>query len=107
MHALNLPFWAVTQRKQASLPPIVECASSTHAMAFSTTDKMVQALDACAAGHWKISLVGDGAGLVMLAADLHLDGARELRIDPKPDGSGGTDVPIGDLLRQGTRMSEH
>jgi hypothetical protein len=105
MHTLNLPFWAVTSRKSASTPPTAHRASSTHGMAFSTTDKMIQALDGCGAGHWRISLVGDGPGLVMLAADLHFDGVTGLCIDPKPDGSGGTEVPVGDLLLQGTEMS--
>ena len=72
MHALDLPFWAVTATNKLHCRRLSSVQVYSTPWHFRQTDKMVQALDACAAGHWKISLVGDGAGLAMLAADLHL-----------------------------------
>jgi hypothetical protein len=45
-----------------------------------------------------VRLVGDRAGFTALVAELQGDGTTGICLDPAPDGSGGVDVPLADLL---------
>jgi hypothetical protein len=69
-------------------------------LAFSSTQRLSDFLDVNHAGRWRIKLVADRTGLVLLAADLHRDRADGIRLDPKSDGSHGYEAPLSDIVGQ-------
>jgi hypothetical protein len=56
--------------------------------------------DAAVERNLKMDRVLDGPGLMPVAAHLHQNDVRLVRVNPEPDGSGGTGIELWDLLDQ-------
>jgi hypothetical protein len=69
-------------------------------LGFSTPDKLIEFLHDRQVGRWMVRLVGDRPGFAGLVAELQANGATGICLDPMPDGSGGVDVPLAELLKQ-------
>jgi hypothetical protein len=92
--------WVVTSRKSVVSPPIEPCDAPNHALGFSSPDKLVEFLNSGQAGRWMVRLVGDRPSFGALVDELQRYGATGICLDPAPDGSGGVNVPLADLLQQ-------
>jgi hypothetical protein len=102
METLQLPFWVVTERDLSSPEP---CNSQRQPLAFSGTDKLTHFLHTGLSGHWKVNLVANDSELLLLVADLHREQSTGFCLDPKPDGSGGTEIPLPDIFRKWWKRS--
>ena len=94
---LNLPIWTVTEHVQTSDPDQNPCEPGS-ALAFSSSAKLFQFLDANKGGEWKMAMGSDRDGLVILIADFHRANVTTIRVDPALDGSGGQEIALGDLM---------
>jgi hypothetical protein len=50
-------------------------------------------------GQWKVNLIADRSDLILFVADLHRQGATDVIVNPRPDGTGGTDLPLVCMLQ--------
>jgi hypothetical protein len=100
-NALTLPFWVIAAHELETPAPCARCLSKTHApVAFSDATHAMHYLRALRdknPGVWRIRLV-DSAGLMLFAADLHHHGVPAIPFDPQPDGTGGIDITLAELL---------
>jgi hypothetical protein len=101
---LSLPIWFVTERTR-ELPPVHQpCDRSSGVLAFSTTPKLTAFLAERQSGEWKINLVADREGLILIIAIAHNHGMETICIDPALDGSGGEQVSLNDLMNLARSM---
>jgi hypothetical protein len=88
---IRLPFWVLIPKVGSGelhdLPP-----------AFSETVGMSSFLVSRNSREWETRLINH-LTLVLLIADLHALGSRGVFLDPAPDGSGGTEIPLSDLMK--------
>jgi hypothetical protein len=105
METLQLPFWVVTERESTDPPSTEPCKCYRQPLACSMTNKLTHFLHTGLSGHWKVNLVANDSELLLLVADLHREQSTGLCLDPKPDGSGGTSIPLPDILRKGSKRS--
>ena len=96
---LDLPLWFLTDRRPKPSTPAVSCDDPRAAIAFTTTDKVVEFLDARGSGQWKIALASDYESLVIVLAELHQTDADNICVDPNPDGSGGEATKMTELVK--------
>jgi hypothetical protein len=94
MSALQLPFWVLTGA-DADHPPL----------AFTTTQKLIAYLDTGAASHWKISFVVDRPSLILAIADVHLQGASAVWLDPQAGAAPGDSIRLVDLMALSERLA--
>jgi hypothetical protein len=95
---LSLPIWFVTERAQESPPVNKPCAKTEGVLAFSSTEKLTEFLAERQSGEWKINLVGDREGLILIIAIAHNHGMETICMDARPDGSGGKRLCLNDLM---------
>jgi hypothetical protein len=95
---LSLPIWFVTERAQESPSVNQPCAKGGGVLAFSSTENLTEFLAERQSGEWKINLVGDREGLILIIAIAHNHGMETICMDAKPDGSGGTELSLSDLM---------
>jgi hypothetical protein len=93
MAKLTAPFWVAIPREPAS-------HAREQPFAFSTTDEVSRFFRARIVGLWKLRLIGGRSDVVLLISDLHRDAVTGLCLDPEPDGTGGTHIPLADVLWQ-------
>ena len=97
---LSYPFWVTTENDSMISPSETPRDASKHVYAFSTTFRLMAFLECREASHWRIRLINDRSALVLLAADMHSDGAASLYVDPLPDGMQGYSAPLSDVFEQ-------
>jgi hypothetical protein len=101
-HPVHLPFWVLMPEKVENPAEHAECGTADLPIAFSTTPAMSDYLAARgkggSGGSWGMRLVTQGS-LMFLIADLHQHGSRGVCLDPEPDGSGGTEIPLSELMK--------
>ena len=95
---LSLPIWFVTERTRESPPLDQPCDSSRGVLAFSNTAKLTAFLAERQSGEWKINLVADREGLILIIAIAHNHGMDAICMDPELDGSGGEQVSLTELM---------
>lgn len=95
---LSLPLWFVIERKQKPPPDFPPCGEPGAILAFSTTEKLSQFLSGREAGEWKLNLVSDREGLIVVIAIAHNVGLESICLDSEADGTGGDLVPLNDLM---------
>ena len=95
---LQLPIWTITEHIQVSEADEDPCGEPGVALAFSTSGKMFQFLNANKGGEWKMAMASDRDGLVILIADFHRANIQMLRVNLAEDGSGGEQVVLSDLM---------
>ena len=96
---LNLPIWFLTQERNAEPQSWhAPCDESGAVIAFSTTEKLTAFLANRQSGEWKVSLVSDRAGLVFIVALAHNSGLESICFDLGPDGSGGEQIFLNELM---------
>jgi len=95
---LKLPIWIVTEHIKPTDPKGTTESKSQTALAFSDSDKLFKFVNKNLGGEWKIEMAADRDGLVILIADLHRLEFSTLSLDPKVDGTGGTELPLDDLM---------
>jgi hypothetical protein len=95
---LDLPIWFVTERIQETAPLPSRCDKPGTVIAFSTTEKLTAFLAERQSGEWKINLIADRAGLILIIALAHNHGMESICIDPNLDGSNGEQVGLCGLL---------
>jgi hypothetical protein len=96
---LSLPIWFVTERTRESLPVHQPCDGFRGVLAFSTTSKLTAFLAERQSGEWRINLVADREGLILIIAIAHNHGMESICLDPELDGSGGEQVSLNELMR--------
>jgi hypothetical protein len=67
-------------------------------LAFTTTEKLTTYLDTGAASHWRISFVVDRPSLILAIADVHMQGASAVWLDPKVGATPGDSIRLVDLV---------
>lgn len=95
---LKFPFWVVMPGEVESPPSHAECGTGDLPVAFTTIEKMTAYLSARSAGNWRMRLVNHTA-LLLLIADLHQLESEGICLDPEPDGSAGTRIPLSELMK--------
>jgi hypothetical protein len=95
---VEFPFWVLIPGVVKEPAPIDECGTGDLPLAFSTTEKMMPYMSARKAGDWRVRLVSHDM-LVLLIAELHALGSRGICLDPEPDGAGGIEISLGDLMK--------
>lgn len=98
MPMLRLPMWFITKRDSKGSPPNPPCGDSHATIAFSDTMKVLTFMASRQSGPWKIALVSDREGLIVVIAYAHLVGVETICVDPEVDGTGGEAVPLVDLM---------
>ena len=94
MSELCLPFWVLTGADDDHPPS-----------AFTTTEKLTAFLGNGGAGRWKISFVIDRPSLILAIADVHMQGATAVWLDPSADANPGDSINLVDLVELSTRLA--
>jgi len=79
---------------------------SGKALAFSSSDKIIEFLAANIGGEWKMQMAADRDGLIILIADLDRMGIEYLSLDPKKDGTDGKPISLTDLATYASSFGE-
>jgi len=91
-----LPIWIVTEHISPTDPAHDKKPNAV--LAFNGSDKLFKFVNKNLGGEWKIEMAADRDGLVILIADLHRLEITTLRLNPELDGTGGTELPLSDLM---------
>lgn len=98
MPQIELPLWFVTEQKAGAPPEHPPCDDSDAIIAFSALEKFTEYWALRKGGRYKVTLAVDRESLVVAIADVHSSGQPTICLDPKPDGTGGTQVYLADLV---------
>src|SRR3954451_2406589 len=102
---LSLPIWIVTEHIQPTAADKV-ASEPGKALAFSSSDKIIEFLAASIGGEWKMQMAADRDGLITLIADLDRMGIEYLSLDPKKDGTDGKPISLTDLATYASSFGE-
>ena len=95
---LKLPLWVVTEHIHPTDSDNTPDKIAGAALAFSRSEKLLKFVGKNRGGEWKMQMADDRDGLVILIADLHRLEIGALSLDPDIDGTGGTHLPLSDLM---------
>jgi hypothetical protein len=95
---ISYPFWVLIPGLVDEPAPNPECGYGDLPLAFSAADKMLPYLSARKAGDWRMRLVTRDT-LFLLISELNHGANRGICLDVEPDGSGGTEIPLSDLMK--------
>jgi hypothetical protein len=87
MFPLSLPFWVLTGPDDQHPPS-----------AFTTNERVSAFLGNGGAGRWKVSLVDDRPSLILAIADVHMQGATTVLLDPSADANPEDSIRLVDLV---------
>jgi hypothetical protein len=99
---MRFPFWLVTPIRAQVPAPLAECAKAWVPLTFSTEKRMTAYLSARAAGQWEVRLVNRYSAAAVVR-ELTARGCEAACYDVSPDGSGGTLVPLAEILAKDER----
>ena len=103
---LTLPLWFVTEHIQPTNPEQAPAETPGPALIFTNLEKLVAFKRSNRGGEWKMEAADDREGLVIVIADLHRLGITALLIDPPPDGDGGEQISLADLMEFSNSLAE-
>jgi hypothetical protein len=78
---------------------IVTCRRLNRPVAFFSTEVLVAFLESQRSDDWSARLISEELELESLIANSRREGLTTIQFDPRPDGSGGTDMSLAELLR--------
>jgi hypothetical protein len=91
---VRFPFWVLMPNESTAAAP----ERGTFPLAFSETAAISDYMSPRKTRDGKMRLVNHQT-LLLFVADLHRFGLAGIRLDPQSDGSGGTEVPISELMK--------
>ena len=95
---LTLPLWFITERNPRAEGTAALREDPGAILGFTSMEKLAAFLSKQQAGEWKLQLTTDRDGLVLIVAIAHNNGAETICFDSEPDGSGGRQVTLSELL---------
>ncbi len=93
MPKLQLPIWFVTER---TIGPVKSDVCGSYA--FTEVDDVMKFMVERSPARWDVVHATSREALVMVIADVHLCGAAFVCLNCEPDGSGGEQVFLTDLI---------
>jgi hypothetical protein len=114
----RFPFWLVQPRtvaqaaaavpveRAAGTSPLPSTAAATGEvdtladrvpLLFTTAERMVAFMQASGGRRWEVRYITRDSGLQLLG-DLHDSGFAAVHVDPQPDGSGGHEIALAELV---------
>ena len=94
---LTLPLWIVTEHIQPT-DPNHSGTRAGYGVGLHHSGKLFSFVIAHLGGEWKMQMVADGDGLVILIADLPRLQISSLVLDPEKNGGGGEQFALADLV---------
>ena len=98
MPQLELPLWFITEQRASSPPDHPACDDAEAIIAFSSFPKLTEYWAASTGGRYKVIMASDRDALIGVIADAHSNGQESVCVNPKPDGSDGVHISLGELI---------